>query len=224
MCCLACFMLMPVATAWPFFTGGAGAMGFKVIIALSNVERQRMKETQQQVTFEANKILKEALQGRGTVTLQREDITVVLEEDAHGKRWVHLFSDKLTKSQLKQTGEKVVTQVLRQYTYHQSMKLLKEKGFVMAEENVLEDSTIQTKVRRWLPLGLKEEITFEIAPDGIIRVVLSGVEEEKRQGYLEEFCRVIGKLIENSIPEHHRPPGGVHIHPHSHGGVSAHTV
>ena len=231
MCCLACFMLMPVASAWPFFTGGAGAMGFKVVMALSNRETERLKDSQQQVSFEANKTLKEALVGRGTFTLQREDMTAVFEEGAQGKRIINLFSETLPKAQLKQMCEKLVTDVLRQYTYHQSMKLLKDKGFVVAHENILDDSTIQTTVRRWLPTlydsnasknAQKEEITFEIAPDGILRVVLSGVEEEKRQLYLEEFCATIGKLIENSIPEHHHPPGHAHIHRHTHGAVTAH--
>jgi hypothetical protein len=145
----AVLVLTPLVVAsWPAISaavvGAAAAMGFAVAdgVQLPSARQPRTVETE----IEDSSVIADML-GKGEfIVLQKDGVSVKFGQDERGACTV-CVSGMLDAKELRKIGEDVAGRVVQQFAYHRLMTELKQRNYAIVEEQVLQDESIQVRVR-----------------------------------------------------------------------------
>ena len=137
--------------SWPAIAaaaaGVAAAMGFGV--ATGEITRTRQSgEICVETEVPESEVLQESLGGGDSIVLQKEGVTVEIRRDERGACTAYVTGKGQSKAELGKIGEEVTGRLVQQFTYNKIMTELKKHNFILEEEQVMEDESIQMRVRR----------------------------------------------------------------------------
>lgn len=143
-------ILTPIVIgSWPSIVsavvGAAGSMGFSVASTSLPVAAD---DPEQSVTTEVanSQVLAEMMSRGEKITIQRDGVTIQVGVDGRGRCTVCANGRGLSKAKLRQFGEEVSGRIVQQFAYHKLMTELKTRGFVVENETVAGDQSIQVRV------------------------------------------------------------------------------
>lgn len=151
----AVIVLAPIV-AWQLFAAAAAAIaahqGLKVMAQTEQTTQGKtatptLGETEWEIR-EATK-LGETLAQDEEFTLEKDGAKLTFRKTAKGRIKVCVAGMGKTKEKLRETGQKVINQIMQQYSYKQATEEMKRRGFQITEEQTLEDGSIRLQVRRW---------------------------------------------------------------------------
>jgi len=136
-------------TAWPAVStaivGAAAGMGF----ALRAASAERVEKTLRKVEtdIENSDVVAEGMNRDERIIVQKDDVTIEFGRDARGRCTVCVIGENRTEKELKAIGEEIAGRVVQQYAYHKLVTELKRRNFSVVEEKVMQDQSIQVRVR-----------------------------------------------------------------------------
>ncbi len=142
-----------VISSWPAISaaamGAAAAMGFSVVGGATAEQAQQKRAAKRKVESELpnSEIFAETMTRGQKIVIQRDDVTIEIGQDERGACTVSACSDKRTDSELRQIGEEVGGRIVQQFAYHKLMTELKRRNASIVEESVMQDQSIQVRVR-----------------------------------------------------------------------------
>ena len=144
-----------VISSWPAITaavaGAAGAMGFAIVnTGADNALARSAKRTGRRTVeteIENSEIVAESLERGQTITIQKDDLTIAFGQDDRGGCTVCVTGEQYSEKELRQIGQDVAGRVVQQFTYHKLMTELKRRQCSIVEEKVMQDESIQVRVR-----------------------------------------------------------------------------
>ncbi len=145
----AILVLTPIViSAWPSIAaavvGAAASMGFS--IAGRQQEKAPRKSNKVETEIENSEVVAEEF-GRGQkMTIQKGDITIEIGQDERGACTVCVHGTQAER-ELKAIGQEVAGRIVQQFAYHKLMTELKQRNFNLVEENMMQDGSIQVRVR-----------------------------------------------------------------------------
>jgi hypothetical protein len=152
----AILVLTPLVIAsWPAITaavvGAAAAMGFSVAGGTAATLAQDAAAKPQKRKVEAelpnSEVIAEAMSRGQTMQIQKGDITIEIGRDERGACTICASGDKHSEKELKQIAEEVGGRIVQQFAYHKLMTELKRRSYSIVEEHVMQDQSIQVRVR-----------------------------------------------------------------------------
>lgn len=137
-----------VISAWPSIAaavmGAAASMGFSVVGGQKEKPPPRTKKVETEI--ENSEVLAEQL-GRGqNMVIQKAGITIEIGQDERGACTVCVHGSQ-SERELRAIGEEVGGRIVQQFAYHKLMTELKDRNFNLVEENMMQDGSIQVRVR-----------------------------------------------------------------------------
>ena len=147
----ACLVLTPlVVAAWPTLIaavmGAAASMGFTAVEGVS-VPQKTTKKKRVETDIENSEVVAEGMARGQKMVIQKGDITIEFGRDERGACTVCVTGEKHSEKELKKIGEEVAGRVVQQFAYHKLVTELKQRNYSLAEEKVLQDGSIQVRVR-----------------------------------------------------------------------------
>lgn len=138
-----------VVSAWPAVAaavmGAAASMGFSV--PSPTVAEAKPRKRQVETEIENSEVVSDELQRGERITIQRGDIAIEFGRDHRGRCTVCVTGEAHSEKELKAIGEEVAGRVVQQFAYHKLMTELKRRNYSIVEEKVLQDQSIQVRVR-----------------------------------------------------------------------------
>ncbi len=155
----AVIIITPVVIAsWPAITaavaGAASAVGLMVghtvkeRVADALAENEQV-ENQVEVELEDSEVLTKGMAREEEIVLTKGDIELRVTRDERGRCKVCAKGAGHSEAELKQIAEQFVKKMTQCFIYNRVASELKNKGFQMVNEEVMEDETIRLNVRRW---------------------------------------------------------------------------
>lgn len=140
-----------VISSWPAITaaimGAATAMGFSVAGGAAAPQTITPKKKTVETEIENSEVVAEALTRGQKIVIQKGDITIEFGQDARGGCSVCVTGERHAERELKQIGQEVAGRVVQQFAYHKLMTELKRRRYSIVDEKVMQDQSIQVRVR-----------------------------------------------------------------------------
>ena len=140
-----------VVGAWPAvaaaIAGAAASMGFSAVgPSAPSAKQPRGKKVETEI--ENSELVAESLARGEKIVVQKGDLTIAFGQDERGACTVCVSGEKHSEKELKKIGQEVAGRVVQQYAYHKLVTELKKRNYSLVEEKVLQDQSIQLRVRR----------------------------------------------------------------------------
>ncbi len=139
---------------WPAISaaaaGAAAALGLALKSEIDDMTKQ--KETQRQeaeIDLKESEIT-EALHSGQEMVFGKGEVEVKVRRDERGRCSVCASSEHKSKAELKKIAEEFSEKLQQVFTYNKVMTELKQKGFNMVNQEIMEDQSIRIHVRRWV--------------------------------------------------------------------------
>ena len=147
-------VLVPtVIAAWPAITsavvGAATAMGYSAAAKNKKDKQALQNETTVEIEVKNSNIITEGLGSEDNLVFQKGDITVTFYKDQRGSCGIQVCGEGHTEAELTDIGTEISQKVVQQYVYNKLKTELKNKDFVILDEDVEDNKTIKINVRRW---------------------------------------------------------------------------
>ncbi|MGA2092397.1 MAG: hypothetical protein ABSH16_03180 [Sedimentisphaerales bacterium] len=153
----AVIILTPVIIAsWPTIVaavaGAASALGLMVKETVKQDLAQQVQATEQTVEVELahSEIISKNLALEKEIVLTKGDIEIRVGRDERGRCSICVKGKGRTKAELKQIAEEFGQKMTQCFVYNRVATELKNKGFQMVNEEVMDDRSIRINVRRWV--------------------------------------------------------------------------
>ncbi len=153
----AVIFLTPVIIAgWPTIVaavaGAATALGLVVKQSVEQevAQQEQSAEQQVEVELENSEVIAQNLAKEKEIVLVKGDLEVRVSRDERGRCKVCVKGKGKTKTELKQIAEQFSQKMTQCFVYNRVATELKNKGFQMVNEEVMEDQSIRIQVRRWV--------------------------------------------------------------------------
>lgn len=153
----AVLILTPVIVAgWPTIVaavaGAASALGLMVKETVKQDIAQQEQAAQQSVEVELanSEVITKNLALEKEIVLTKGDIEIRVGRDERGRCTVCVKGKGRTKVELKKIAEEFSQKMTQCFVYNRVATELKNKGFQMVNEEVMEDRSIRINVRRWV--------------------------------------------------------------------------
>ncbi len=151
-------ILTPVIIgSWPAITaavaGAASALGLMVKHSVEQEVKQQLKtevEQSVEVELENSEVLAENLATGKEIVLVKGNIELRITRDERGRCKVCAKGKGKSKTELKQLAEQFTQKLTQCFVYNRVASELKNKGFQVINEEVMQDETIRLHVRRWV--------------------------------------------------------------------------
>ncbi len=150
-------VLTPIIIAnWPVIVaavaGAASALGLVAKETVKEEIKQQQQAGEQTVEVELanSEVLAQNLAAGKEVVLTKGDIEIRVGRDERGRCRVCAKGKGRTKAELKQIAEEFSQKMTQCFVYNRVATELKNKGFQMVNEEVMEDQSIRIHVRRWV--------------------------------------------------------------------------
>jgi hypothetical protein len=155
----AVIVLTPVIiAAWPTITaaalGAASAVGLMVGQTvkeeIKNAANQQVNAEQKvKIELSESEILTKGIAREKEIVLTKGDIELRVSRDQRGRCKVCAKGKGHSEQELKQLAEQFVQKMTQCFIYNRVVSEMKNKGFQMVNEEVMDDQTIRMHVRRW---------------------------------------------------------------------------
>jgi hypothetical protein len=139
------------ATIAAAVAGAASAIGLVVKETVKQDIAQQVQATEQTVEVELahSEIIAKNLALEKEIVLTKGDIEIRVGRDERGRCKVCVKGKGRTKAELKQIAEEFSQKMTQCFVYNRVATELKNKGFQMVNEEVMDDQSIRINVRRW---------------------------------------------------------------------------
>jgi hypothetical protein len=155
----AIIILTPVVIAsWPAIAaavaGAASAVGLMVGGAVKDSvkgaahQEEKVEQSVEMELADSNVLVKDLAREK-EIVLTKGDIELRVSRDERGRCKVCAKGKGRSHAELKQLTEQFVQKMTQCFIYNRVASELKNKGFQMVNEEVMEDQTIRMHVRRW---------------------------------------------------------------------------
>jgi queuine/archaeosine tRNA-ribosyltransferase len=81
------------------------------------------------------------------IAMEKDGVHIEFGQDERGACTVCVTGAKKSERELRQIGEEVAGRVVQQFAYHKLMTELKRRNYSIVEEQVMQDQSIQVRVR-----------------------------------------------------------------------------
>ncbi len=204
--------IQPVARQWEIFTRGAQAAGFNYLLLDETAEPSYNISLADMYRFSTRQPVPEyfaqLLGEGGPFILRGESHCLLFDTRVTGLMpRMRLYSRKYPPAKLPVLAERILSQLAQQYSYLELTALLSERDYMIADEKVHPDRSVEVAWRRWHLSGLqtdevtvlsgpqKQEVRVVIDLHGVVTVDLSGYSEEKQEEYGKSLGQELGILI-----------------------------
>jgi hypothetical protein len=149
-------ILTPVIIAnWPVITaavvGAASAMGLVVKETVKEeVKAMQTVEDSVEVEVANSEVVAKNMAIDKEMVLVKGDIEIRISKDERGRCKVCAKGKGHTKAELKALAEQFTQKMTQCFVYNRVATELKNKGFQMVNEEVMDDQSIRINVRRWV--------------------------------------------------------------------------
>jgi len=153
----AVLILTPVVIGgWPTISaailGASSALGLVVRQTVKQEAAQQEQAAQQSVEVELSnsEVVTKNLALEKEIVLTKGDIEIRVGRDERGRCSICVKGKGRTKAELKQMAEEFSQKMTQCFVYNRVATELKNKGFQMVNEEVMDDKSIRINVRRWV--------------------------------------------------------------------------
>jgi hypothetical protein len=149
-------ILTPIIVAgWPTITaavvGAASALGLVVRETVKEeIKQQQEIEENVEVEVANSEVLAQNMAIDKEMVLTKGDIELRVSKDERGQCKVCVKGKGHTKAELREMAEQFTQKMTQCFVYNRVATELKNKGFQMVNEEVMEDQSIRINVRRWV--------------------------------------------------------------------------
>ena len=150
-------ILTPVIiSSWPTITaavvGAASAMGLVVGESVKEVVQEQSTQVEQSVEVSLNEseVLAQNMATDQEIVLTKGNVKLRVRRDERGHCSVCAKGVGFTKAQLKQIAEEFTQKMTQCFVYNRVASELKNKGFQVINEEVMQDESVRLHVRRWV--------------------------------------------------------------------------
>jgi len=150
-----CILTPLVIAAWPAFSAAvvaaASSLGYQVAAGMHEEPKTTTNHqaTTVQLEIARSEVVTEQLGRDQRITVVRDGVTVTFSRDARGKASLCVTGEGHSKGELKAMGEELSQTVVQQYVYQKLMGEMKNRGFIVVDQETNEDRSIRLKVRHW---------------------------------------------------------------------------
>ncbi len=147
----AILVLTPLlVSGWPAISaavfGAASAMGYAVTSG-ATPPRTRAPRRKVESTIENSEVVSDIM-GRGErLVIEKDGVTIEFGQDERGSCTICVTGDRHTDQELRKIGDEVARRVVQQFAYHKLMTELKRRNYSIVDEKVMQDESIQVRVR-----------------------------------------------------------------------------
>ena len=150
-------ILTPVIiSSWPAITaavaGAASVLGLVMKESVKETVQQSTANVEQQVEVELaeSEILAQNLAVDKEIVLTKGNVELRVRWDERGRCSVCAKGKGHSKAELKQIAEQFTQKMTQCFVYNRVAGELKNKGFQVVNEEVMQDEAIRINVRRWV--------------------------------------------------------------------------
>ncbi|MFO0872452.1 MAG: hypothetical protein U0575_00585 [Phycisphaerales bacterium] len=147
-----CVLTPIVVGSWPAIaaavTGALSAMGYAATVEGEETKARARSKERVETEVPNSEVMAETLARGEKLQFERDGVAIEIGVDDRGRCTVCASGAHLTKGALKRIGEEVAGRVVQQFTYHKLVNELKQRGYVIAEEKLAQDHSIQMRVRQ----------------------------------------------------------------------------
>jgi hypothetical protein len=152
-------ILTPVIIGgWPMITaavaGAATALGLAVKESVKEEVKQAAEqanvEQQVEIALADSEVLAQSMATDKEIVLTKGNVELRVRRDERGRCTVCAKGKGHSKTELKQMAEQFTQKMTQCFVYNRVATELKNKGFQMVNEEVMDDDAIRINVRRWV--------------------------------------------------------------------------
>jgi hypothetical protein len=150
-----CILTPVVIAAWPTFSAAvvaaAASLGYTVVEQGINNQKGQTAAAPNRINLEIDKseLVTGQLDREQKISVTRDGLTVTFSRDGRGKASLCVEGEGHSEATLRAAGEELSRTVVQQYVYKRLMDEMRQRDFLVVEEQVNEDRSIRLKVRRW---------------------------------------------------------------------------
>lgn len=149
-----CILAPVVVAAWPAFSAAvvaaATSLGYQVATSGSApalaVEDAPKKV---QLEIEQSEIVTDQLGREQSIVVTRDGVTVQFGRDVRGAASLCVTGEGYSDEELRAYGEELSQRVVQQYVYQRLTEEMRQRDFLVVEEEVDASHAIHLKVRHW---------------------------------------------------------------------------
>lgn len=125
----------------------AAAMGFAVGGVSEETRHRADREKTVETEIENSEVIAEEMQRGMRIAMDKDGVHIEFGQDERGACTVCVTGTRKSERELRQIGEEVAGRVVQQFAYHKLMTELKRRNYSIIEEQVMQDQSIQVRVR-----------------------------------------------------------------------------
>lgn len=150
----AVLILTPViVSSWPAIAaavaGAATSMGFAAKESISEAMAVEEEQNSVEVEVEASEVLSENVATGQEIVLTKDNVELRVKRDERGRCTVCANGKGHSKAELQKMADEFSQKMVQCYTYNRVATELKNKGFQVVNEEMMEDEAVRIHVRRW---------------------------------------------------------------------------
>ena len=208
------FKIRPEIRDWKIFSSGASAAGFSFSFLRDEKGQDYPKDLIADYRYSISLPVPEYLflsaQSFEPFVLRSESIILLFGKSNEINQQVRIFSNTIHPKGLDMISKKVMHNLIQQYGFHKTLSIFRPQDYAVVGESVFPDTTVKFSLRRWTLTGKqmeditvlagpqKEEIEFEINPEGLLTFDLILFEEEDKKQYVLTLVSEIGTRMDIS--------------------------
>lgn len=152
-----CILTPVVIGNWPAITAAAAGAAAVLGLMMKESVKEQIHEHQQtgkveqhvEVELAESEVLTKELVTDKEIVLTKESLEIRVGRDERGRCKVRVTGKGHTKAELKQIAEQFTQKMTQCFVYNKVASELKNKGFQVINEEVMEDASVRIHVRRW---------------------------------------------------------------------------
>lgn len=152
-----CVITPLIQASWPIITqiatSVATSLGFSIASAsllsrpLSGEEK--MEEKKVELEIKNSKIITDSLERKEEVSFTKEGVTATFKKDLRGRCGISVLGRGKSEEELRKIGKELSQKIVQQYVKSKVLEELKQKGYMLSEEEITEEGTIRLNIRKW---------------------------------------------------------------------------
>jgi hypothetical protein len=150
-----CILAPVVVAAWPAFSSAvvaaAASLGYQVVSEASKDLMVQTVAPTHRVALDIpnSELVTESLGRDQRISVTRDGVTVTFSRDERGRASLCVTGDGQSDEELRTLGEELSGCVVQRYVYQRLMDEMRQRGFMLVEEETNADRSIRLKVRHW---------------------------------------------------------------------------
>lgn len=142
--------------SWPAITaavaGAAAVMGLVTRESVKEMSQEQNTQVEQSVEVSLNEseVIAQNLATDQEIVLTKGNVELRVRRDERGRCSVCAKGAGFTKAQLKRIAEEFTQKMTQCFVYNRVASELKNKGFQVINEEVMQDESVRIHVRRWV--------------------------------------------------------------------------